>query len=166
MFRSLAEQIGSSPASLRLQEVLWVVPATQSVHLVALSVLFASVLMISFRLLGFGSEGRSISQLTHTLLPWIWRALLVLLLTGALQVFIEPLRQLITPIFWYKMLLVALLALLTFWFSRTLLANASEWDTRTTRPAVAKLFAVASIIGWSTVIVFGRFIAYVWADYL
>jgi hypothetical protein len=166
MFRSAAEQIANSQLSIILQNTSWVVPVTQSTHIIALSVLFASMLMISLRLLGVGAKSRSVSQLTGTLLPWVWRALLVLLLTGVLQAFIEPVRQFITPIFWLKMLLVALLAALTLWFSRTLRANVSAWDAQATRPAAAKLFAVVSIIGWSTVIVFGRFIAYVWADYL
>jgi hypothetical protein len=166
MFRSIAEQIASSQLSLALQGTSWVVPVTQSIHIIALSVLFASVLMISLRLLGVGASGRSVSTVAFTLLPWIWRALLVLLLTGLLQAFIEPVRQFITPIFWLKMLLVAQLAPLTLWFSRTLRANVNAWDSQATRPAAAKLFAVVSIIGWSTVIVFGRFIAYVWADYL
>ena len=166
MFRSLAEQIANSNLSLILQNTSWVVPLTQSIHIVALSVLFASVLMISLQLLGVGARSRSVSQVAGTLLPWMWRALLVLLVTGMLQAFIEPVRQFITPIFWFKMLLVASLAVLTLWFSRTLRANVSAWDAPATRPAAAKLFAVVSIIGWSTVIVFGRFIAYVWADYL
>lgn len=166
MFRATAEQISNSHLSQSLQDMLWVVPVSQSTHIVALSVLFASMLMISLRLLGFGAGGHSVSQLSGALLPWMWRALLVLFLTGALQTLIEPVRQFITPIFWLKMLLVAVLALLTLWFARTLRANAATWDAPATRPASARIFAVVSIIGWSTVIVFGRFIGYVWAYYL
>ena len=166
MFKDTADQIASSAASHYLQNVLWVVPVSQSMHILALSVLFASVLMISLRLLGAGAGGRSVSELADMLLPWMWRALLVLFLTGALQTFIEPVRQFITPIFWLKMLLVASLAVLTLWFSRTLRAHSATWDSPATRPASAKVFAVVSIVGWSTVIVFGRFIGYVWADYL
>lgn len=165
MFKATAEQIAASDLSQALQNMLWVVPVSQSTHIVALSVLFASVLMISLRLLGVGAGGRSVSQLAGTLLPWIWRALLVLLLTGVLQTIIEPVRQFITPIFWLKMLLVAALALLTVWFSRTLRANVAAWDSPATRPPAAKLFAIVSIVGWSVVIVFGRFIGYVWAYY-
>lgn len=161
MFRATAEQIANSQLSVSLQKTFWVVPVSQSLHIIALSVLFASVLMISLRLLGVGANTRSVSQVTGTLLPWMWRALLVLLLTGVLQALIEPVREFTTLIFWLKMLLVAMLAPLTLWFSRTLRANATAWDMQSTRPAAAKLFAVVSIIGWSTVIAFGRFIAYV-----
>ena len=74
MFRSAAEQIANSHLSSTLQDALWVVPLSQSMHILALSVLFASVLMISLRLLDVGAMSRSVSQLAGTLLPWIWRA--------------------------------------------------------------------------------------------
>ena len=166
MFRATAEQIAGSGLSHVLQNTVWLVPVSQSTHIVALSVLFTAVLMIGLRLLGVGAGGRSVSQLAGSLLPWMWRALLLLLVTGVLQTITEPVRQFITPIFWLKMLLVAVLALLTLWFSRTLRAHSATWDSPATRPASAKVFAVVSIVGCSTVIVFGRFIGYVWADYL
>ena len=165
MFRATAEQIAASGLSHRLQEVLWLVPASQSTHIVALSVLFASAMLINLRLLGVGIRGRSASQLARTLVPWMWRALIVLLFTGALQTLIEPVRQFVTPIFWGKMVLVVLLALLTRWVARTLRDNAAQWDDAATRPAVARVFAVVSTLGWVTVIAFGRFIAYVWDHY-
>lgn len=166
MLRAAAEQIAASDLSRTLQNVLWLVPVSQSIHIVALSILFASAILINLRLLGVGIGGRSVSQLTGTLLPWMWRALLVLFLTGSLQTLIEPVRQFITPIFWGKMALIAVLALLTLWYSRTLRANVAQWDSAERRPGVARAFAVFSTLGWLTVIVFGRFIGYVWAYYL
>lgn len=166
MFRVTAERIADSGLSHALQDVLWLVPVSQSTHIVALSVLFASALLINLRLLGVGIGGRSVSQLTRTLVPWMWRALLVLLLTGVLQTVIEPVRQFITPIFWGKLVLVAVLALLTHWLARSVRAHAAQWDDAATRPAAARLFAIASTAGWVTVIAFGRFIGYVWAYYV
>jgi hypothetical protein len=165
MFRATAEQIAASGLSHRLQEVPWLVPASQSTHIVALSVLFASAMLINLRLLGVGIGGRTASQLAQTLVPWMWRALIVLLFTGALQTLIEPVRQFVTPIFWGKMVLVVLLALLTRWVARTLRDNAAQWDDAATRPAVARVFALVSTLGWVTVIAFGRFIGYVWSYY-
>jgi hypothetical protein len=165
MFRATADLIAASDLSRTLQNTLWVVPVSQSIHIVALSVLFASAMLINLRILGVGIRGRSVSQLAATLLPWMWRALLMLLLTGCLQTLTEPVRQFVTPIFWGKMGLIILLALLTLWFSRTLRANFAQWDSAVTRPAVARLFAVVSTLGWLTVIVFGRFIGYVWSNY-
>ena len=165
MFRPLAEQIAHSDVSQTLQNVQWVVPLSQSIHIVALSVLFASAMLVNVRLLGVNLRGRSVSQLAGSLVPWMWRALAVAFVTGALQTLTEPVRQFITPIFWFKMLLIVMLALLTLWFSRTLRANAAVWDAPQSRPGVGKVFAVVSTLGWLTVIAFGRFIGYVWSYY-
>jgi hypothetical protein len=165
VFRALANDIAASRISVILQNTLWVVPVSQSIHLVSLSVLFASAMMINLRLLGVGARGRSVSSLVATLLPWMWRALLVCFLTGVLQTLIEPLRQFITPIYWWKMLLIVLMALLTAWLSRTVRDDSALWDSPE-RPPAARVFAVVSSLAWMTIITFGRFIGYVWGYYV
>jgi hypothetical protein len=165
MFRSLASAIAASPLSQTLQNALWVVPVSQSIHILALSVVFASAMMINLRLLGVGAGGRSVSALVATLVPWMFRALLVCLCTGALQTFIEPMRQFVTPIYWMKMGLIGLMALLTLWLARTVRAHAAAWDGPG-RPGIARLFAIVSSLAWITIITFGRFIGYVWASYI
>jgi hypothetical protein len=123
-------------------------------------------MMINLRLLGVGIRGRSVSQLVDTLVPWMWRALAVCFLTGAVQTITEPVRQFITPIYWWKMCLIVVMAVLTLWMSRSVRAHATEWNDASTRPAAARVFAVVSSCAWVSIIVFGRFIGYVWAYYL
>jgi hypothetical protein len=165
MFRQTADHIAASGISQSFQNALWVVPTSQSIHIVSLSVLFASAVMINLRLLNIGNKGRSVSQLVNTLVPWMWGALGLCLLTGAVQTITEPVRQFVTPIFWGKMGLIIVVAILTAVFARAVRANAAKWDSPTTRPGSARVFAVVSTLIWLTVIVFGRFIGYVWAYY-
>ncbi len=164
MFRSTAEAIAASNISTVLQDVSWLVPVSQSIHIVGLSVVFASAMMINLRLLGVGTRGRTVSSLVATLSPWMWRGLLVCLATGLLQTVIEPLRQFVTPIFWGKMLLIACMAMMTFFLVRTVRLHSAEWDAPD-RPPVGQLFAVVSSLAWITIVAFGRFIGYVWALY-
>ena len=164
MFRPTADAIAASDLSVTLQNILGVVPVSQSIHIACLSVLFASAMMINLRLLGIGSKGRSVSSLVATLVPWMWGALLGCLLTGTVQTITEPVRQFVTPIFWGKMGLIILMALLTAWLARTVRANSALWDGAH-RPAAARVFAVVSSAAWITIITFGRFIGYVWANY-
>ena len=166
MFRQTADAISASRISMVLQNELWVVPVSQSIHIAALSVLFASAMMINLRLLGVSIRGRSVSQLVNTLVPWMWRALIVCFITGSVQTITEPVRQFITPIFWWKMLLIVVMALLTAWMSRSVRAHAAQWDEPGSRPQAARVFAVVSSLAWITIITFGRFIGYVWAYYL
>jgi hypothetical protein len=117
------------------------------------------------RLLGVGAGGRSVSQLAGTLVPWMWRGLACLLLTGTVQTIAEPVRQFVTPLFWAKMAMIVVVMAMTTVFARSVHGNASRWDAAATRPASARVFAVLSTLLWVAIIVCGRMIGYTWAFY-
>jgi hypothetical protein len=148
-----------------LQNEAWVVPTSQSIHIVSVSVVFCCAVMISLRLLGLSASGRSVSQLVDTLVPWMYRALAVLLLTGFVQTVAEPVRQFVAPVFWWKMLMIICVLALTVSFARTVRRNGAAWDTPA-RPAGAKWFALISLGLWVGIIFCGRFIGYTWELYL
>lgn len=160
MFRAFADWLAETPLSQTLQNQLWVVPTSQSVHILAVSIVFASACMINLRLLGVGAKGRSISQLCNTLLPWMWRGLAVLLFTGLIQTVAEPVRQFVTPMFWAKMTMIPIVATMTAMYAKAVRRNAPAWDAASSRPSHAKLFAVLSTLLWLAIIFCGRFIAY------
>jgi hypothetical protein len=160
VFRAFADWLAETPLSQTLQNQLWVVPTSQSVHILAVSIVFASACMINLRLLGVGAKGRSISQLCNTLLPWMWRGLAVLLFTGLIQTVAEPVRQFVTPMFWAKMTMIPIVATMTAMYAKAVRRNAPAWDAASSRPSHAKLFAVLSTLLWLAIIFCGRFIAY------
>jgi type III secretory pathway component EscS len=164
MFHPFADWIAATPLSRTLQNTSWVVPTSQSIHIVAISVVFASATLINLRLLGVGAQ-RGVAALANLLVPWIWVALVVSLLTGTVQTITEPVRQFVAPVFWAKMLMICVVALLTAWFVRTLRNNVARWDAAATRPASAKLFAICSSLLWVAIIVCGRFIAYTYTSH-
>jgi hypothetical protein len=165
MFRPFADWLAATPLSQLFQNQPWVVPTSQSIHIVCVCLVFTSALMINLRLLGVGASGRTISQLTQSLVPWMWGGLCVLLLTGAVQTIAEPVRQFVTPAFWAKMSMVLMVAGMTAIFARKVRANAATWDAAGARPAGARIFAIASSFLWIAIIVCGRFIAYTSAFY-
>lgn len=165
MLRPVADWIAATPLSKALSEQAWVVPTSQSIHILAVSTVFASALMINLRLLGVGAQGRSVSQLSDTLIPWMWRGLAVLLLTGSIQTLAEPVRQFVTPAFWAKMAMIIIVTVVTILFVRALRRNVPLWDDGSSRPLHAKVFAVVSTLMWVAIIVCGRFIAYTWASF-
>lgn len=166
MFRPFAEWLATTSLSDTLKEQLWVVPTSQSIHILAVSIVFASASMINLRLLGVGRSGRSVSQLSATLVPWMWRALAVLLFTGIIQTIAEPVRQFATPMFWIKLALIVIVSTMTAIYATTVRHNAPLWDAEATRPAGAKIFALVSMVFWLVIVVCGRFIGYTWAFYV
>jgi hypothetical protein len=165
MLRPFADWLAATALSQQFQNHLWVVPTSQAIHILCICVVFTSALMINLRLLGVGASGRSISQLTGSLLPWMWAGLVILLLTGTVQIIAEPVRQFVTPAFWAKMTMILIVATMTAVFARKVRADAARWDASGTRPAGARVFAIGSSILWIAIIVCGRFIAYTSAFY-
>jgi hypothetical protein len=160
LLTNLANWIASTRLNLFFATTEGLIATSQSLHILAISVVFGGGLMISLRLLGVGASGRSVSRLAQTLLPWMWWSLIVLLLTGLLQLVAEPARELGNTAFWLKMgMLVCVLALYV-WFGRTVRAHAATLDSAVTRPAGARLFALASLLLWVGIVLCGRLIAY------
>jgi hypothetical protein len=165
MFRPFADWLSTTALSKTLQDQAWVVPTSQSIHIIAVSVVFGSAVMINLRLLGVGRSGRSVSQLSNTLIPWMWRGLAVLLFTGLIQTIAEPVRQFVTPMFWAKMTMIIVVATMTGLYAQAVRRRAPEWDAAPSRPVHAKVFAVLSTLLWLAIIVCGRFIGYTWSFY-
>ncbi|HWJ35603.1 MAG TPA: DUF6644 family protein [Steroidobacteraceae bacterium] len=165
MFRPFADWLADTPLSRTLQDHAWVVPTSQSIHILAVSIVFGSACMINLRLLGVGLSGRSVSQLSNSLVPWMWRGLVVLLATGVIQTVTEPVRQFVTPMFWAKMMMIVVVATMTALYAKAVRRNAPVWDAAASRPWRAKAFAVLSTLLWLAIIVCGRFIGYTWSFY-
>lgn len=160
--RHWADRISNTALSNLLRSEPWVIPVSQSIHIVCVSVVFASAVMISARLLGMNAAGRSLRQLAEVLVPWIYRALLLLLLTGAAQTIAEPLRQFVTPAFWCKQGLIVTALLLTLALARAVRSHRTGWSAVAEHPIGARVFALLWLGLWVGVIVCGRLIAYTW----
>jgi len=165
MFHSFADWLATTSLSQAFQDHAWVIPTSQSIHILAVSVVFASVLMINLRLLGIVTRGRSVSQLSNSLLAWIWRGLAVLLFTGIVQTVAEPVRQFVTPVFWAKMVMILIVVTMTTLYAKAVRRNAPLWDADSSRPASAAVLAAISTLLWLAIIVCGRFIGYTWSFY-
>jgi hypothetical protein len=74
----------------------------------------------------------------------------------------EPVRELGTAAFWLKMGMLVCALALNVWFARTVRARAATWDSAVTRPASARLFAVATVLLWVGIVLCGRLIGYTW----
>ena len=59
MFRPFADWLADTPLSKTLQDHAWVVPTSQSIHILAVSIVFGSACMVNLRLLGVGRSGQS-----------------------------------------------------------------------------------------------------------
>ncbi len=143
-----------------IDQNFWVIPSIQTIHILAIAATFGSVLMVNLRILQLAGDGRTMEQTVDRYLPWIWWGLLVLLLTGIGMTIGEPVRELTNPVFWMKMILVIVAALVSLWFQGSVRRNAARWTLTTEGRALVRSGAGAVIGLWCLIMFLGRWIAY------
>ena len=154
------EWLSRTPLSLAIQTRDWVVPTIQSIHIAAIGVVVASVLMIDLRVLGWAGRDQTLVETVDRFGPWLSWALGVLLVTGALMVVGEPARELLSFSFWLKMCLVATGTLVAAAFRIAVRRNERRWEESLVKGRIIKSLAILTLFIWAGIIVLGRLIAY------
>ncbi|HEY6817514.1 MAG TPA: DUF6644 family protein [Croceibacterium sp.] len=152
----LALSIGESAPTLWIGEHFYAIPIFQVIHILAISASFASVLMINARMLNLAGHS-SLEDTTARYLRVIWWSLAVLILSGALMIIGEPIRELINAVFWVKMILFVTAVLFTIWFHKGM---AKRFAGKAQASAGAKLAGVVLVVLWCMIMTGGRWIAY------
>jgi hypothetical protein len=140
---------------LAVQDNFWVVPAMQTVHILAISALLLAMLMIDLRVLGIHGKSDSISVVISRYINLIWFALPILLISGAILIVGEPARSLANSSFQLKMILLLIAIITTLQIQKIGLRNSSFQSDRT-----IGLLAIFSLLLWFGIVASGRWIAY------
>jgi hypothetical protein len=132
-----------TPLSQAIQSTSWVVPAVQTIHILAIAAVMSSVLMLDLRLLGVVGTDQPLARVTSRFRPVIWWTLPILLATGAVMIIGEPARSLANSVFQLKMLLLLAAIAVTAAFHKG-----------------PRIVAVLSLALWIGIVFAGRWIAY------
>jgi hypothetical protein len=154
----LGASLEASSLSQLIKDVTWIIPLLQSIHIVTIGVVFVSSLMIAMRVLGRMRADEPFPAVWQRFAPWMWYGLIVMVVTGALLVVGEPVREFTAFSFWLKMALLAVAVIATFVFGRTFAAQggggagatATRADTTAARAGVAAAYAGASAAAGSS----------------
>ena len=158
--REFANWLASTDLSQIIVTNLWMIPAIQSVHIVAIGVLVGSLFMLDMRILGVLSGDQPISAVNRRFGPWIWGAIAVLLVSGLLLIVGEPARELLSFSFWAKMVMLLIGIAIVIAFQIHLRANQAQWEASFVAAPTTKALAIISIFIWVAIIFLGRFIAW------
>jgi hypothetical protein len=164
-FHAFCEWLSMTPPSQFIQNVSWIIPSVQTVHIICISILIGAIGMVDLRILGFAMRSQSTSTLSRRLLPYVWWALPILLITGSILAIGEPSRSLENLAFQVKMILVVLGIVVTLIFQNALKKDEAFWELSPARRASAKLLAVVSLAIWVAIIFAGRYIAYMVTEF-
>lgn len=123
--------------------------------------------MIDLRILGLAGMDQTVRQTANRFGPWLTGSLWLLLATGMLMVIGEPVRELVTFSFWFKMFLVAVGAVIAVVFQKALRKHEQEWGEALVHRGSIKALAIVTFLIWAGIIVLGRLIAYdhIWGSW-
>ena len=161
--RAFADWLQTTPLSETIQNVSWIIPTIQTIHIVCVALVVTATFFVDLRILGLFSRSQTVAAMVSRFLGGIWWALLLLFITGSLLIVGEPGRSLLNPAFAAKMAMLVVVAGLTVMLQRPLATNGGYWDESGVRQAAAKSIAILSLVLWSCIVFAGRWIAYVTA---
>ena len=152
----LSKGINTLPVHETVRDVLWVVPAFQSLHILAVGVVFSASLLVALRALGVAGTYWTLARWQQRFSMWTLVSLLVLLVSGAVLTLAEPERELLNGLFQIKMPLVVATALLSYGIGRQF----SFIPAGRSASIGIKLGAVLIFLLWAVIMGLGRWIAY------
>jgi len=132
-------------------------PAVQSCHLMGLTVLLSTVLVLDLRLAGFGMKDYGLSWLARQLKPWTLGAFVVVISSGIMMFLATPGKYVDSRPFRIKMAFLFLALLFHFGVLRRFTAADSAVRSR----AVNVIVACLSLTLWFGVGWAGRAIAFI-----
>jgi len=155
----LSEWLYNTPVSQFIQKTPGVIPAVQSIHIVSISILLGSSIVLYLKIAGIIARTDSSAAVFDRYMPWIWWALLALLLTGLLMVIGEPERVLTNSIFLTKMALIAAAVTIALTIRAFIMRTDDKYQSGA-RSLFIKALGIIAIAIWIFIIFCGRWIAY------
>ena len=161
---ALAESQAREIAVYLLGNVPGLPPIAQSVHILGIAVVMASIVMIDLKFLGLAVPTQNVSEMIRRLMPWTWWALSLNAVTGLLFVLARPNRYFYNPVAEWKFSMLVPAVALAFILHRLNRREKDYWERSAGRRISARILAVVSLVLWTGVVLAGRWIAY--SDYL
>ncbi|MEP6961743.1 MAG: DUF6644 family protein [Acidobacteriota bacterium] len=136
---------------------IWLFPAIETVHILAMAVMFGALLVLNLRLLGLTMTKHPLPTLTRTLFPFVNWGVSIMLLTGYAMFSSEALKCYANDGFKFKMASLFLVLVFQYTLYRSLLKREDSQRSALISGAAALL----NFILWFCVGAGGRAIGFV-----
>ncbi len=108
MMRSLFLWCDSTWIAVAIRDSTWAFAVIEILHLLGLTLLLGSLVVLDLRLLGLGMRRQPVSQLAGELALWIRGGLALMVITGVPMFLSEAMKCYASPAFAIKMMLLSL----------------------------------------------------------
>lgn len=145
-----------APLTALLRDAAWSMPLGQGLHLLGISLLLGSAVLLYPRLIG-AQRSESAAVRLDRFLPFMWLGFALIVVTGLVLFAAEPARMMRSPVFLAKMGFVLAALGSTLWLRH---AVRSRPATGTHLAATIRLLAATALTLWFVIAASGRLIGY------
>jgi hypothetical protein len=135
-------------------------PLVECVHVLALAIVFGTIVMVDLRLLGLVERQSRVSKIAAEMLPYTWVAFGCAAVTGLLMFMSKSSTYLGNLDFRLKFLCMFLAGVNMLAFHFGVYRKIKVWDMQLPTPPAARFAGAASVFLWVGVIFFGRWIGF------
>ncbi len=157
---SACQWLEQTPVGAAVRQSIWLFPAIETLHLLGMIATIGTIAAFDLRLIGWVLPRAPISRLAAQLLPWVWAAFAVQVLTGSLLFSSEAVHMIRNPAFRLKLLLILLAGLNALVFHLVFRRNKTIWNEAGDTPVGARISASISLLLWTGVVAAGRWIGF------
>lgn len=150
-----------TPVAAAVRQSLWLFPAIETVHLLGMAALLATIGAFDLRLMGVILRTESVSAVARRLLPWAWAAFTLQAITGTLLFSSEAAHMYANPAFRLKMLLILLAGLHALIFHLVARTRPPALNRAGIAPPWARIAGLVSLLLWIAVVAAGRWIGFI-----
>jgi uncharacterized membrane protein len=154
------EWLQSLPLAVFIHKTPWAFTTIEVVHVFAVSMVLGTIALVDLRLLGLASTKRPFAEFSRQILPFTWVAFVVGVIAGSLLFISKATDYFVNPVFWIKMLLIALAGINMVIFEFNTVRDVQQWNLNPMPPPRARLAGGISITCWVLVVFLGRLIAF------
>ncbi|MGZ3346831.1 MAG: DUF6644 family protein [Caulobacteraceae bacterium] len=158
--QSVFEWLESWPVSEGIRQSSWMFPAFESVHVIAITLVVGSVMVVDLRVLGLASRRQRVTELSLSVLPWTWGAFVIALVSGAFLFAAKAHTYFDNVNFRLKMFMMAAAFVNMLAFHYGPYRSVQAWDAGGRVPASAKLGCALSLTFWVLIVAMGRWIGF------
>jgi hypothetical protein len=155
----LLASLEASRLATGIRNSLYLFPLIESVHVLGLTMVFGTILIVDLRLLGLASTRRSFSAVALDVLKWTWLAFAVTATSGLLMFMTNAGAYYHNVYFRMKMALLVLSGVNTLAFELTAKRSVHSWD-RNAAPVAGRTVAALSLVLWIGIIFLGRWVGF------
>ena len=155
------QSINDSALADNIRGTVWVFPTIETIHVVAIVLVFGSITRLDLRLLGLVWTNRAVTEVAEEMLPFTWVAFVIAAVFGLSLWSSKPLTYFGIAFFDVKMILIVLAGINMLYFQLITFKNVAQWDRDPVPPRAARLAGGLSLAIWLGVVFCARFIGFV-----